>query len=154
MHMYDPPYALWTIWRALSTLNRGLVLILGAVFIYCIFSTTRTMMRLHSVWNRPNQDRRTVSDAVAALASRHARLRQIISATFYVFGLVLCLGMENMTNVSGGGKEPLGVYVLDNFLLLCAFAANIFFIFFVLHCVQWAGSTLLDSFSRRVSSRP
>jgi len=154
LHMYDPPYALWTIWRALSTLNRGLVLILGVVFVYCIFSTVRTMMRLHSVWNRPNQDRTTVSDAVAALATRHGRLRQVISATFYLFGLVLCLGMENITNFLGDGKEPLGVYVLDNFLLLCAFAANIFFIFLVLHSVQWAGGAVLDSLSRRVSSRP
>jgi hypothetical protein len=153
MHLYDPPYALWTIWRQLSLLNRGLVLILGTVFAYCLFSTTRTMLRLHSVWNRPNQDRETVRDAVAMLATRYARLRQVIGATFYLFGLVLFLGLENITNVLADGKEPLGIYVLDNFLLLCAFAANVFFIFLVLHSIQWAGSAVLYSLSRRVSSR-
>jgi hypothetical protein len=152
-HLYDPPYALWTIWRSLSTLNRGLIVILGVVFVYCVFSTIRTMLRLHSVWNRSNQDRQTVSDTIAALAARYARMRQVISATFYLFGLVLFLGLENIPNVLADGKEPLGVYVLDNFLLLCAFAANVFFIFLVLHSIQWAGSAVLDSLSRRVSSR-
>ena len=153
MHWQDPPYALWTIWRQLSLLNRGLVLILGTVFAYCAFSTIRTMLRLHSVWNRPNQEGETVRDAIAVLATHYARLRQVIGATFYLFGLVLFLGMENITNVMADGKEPLGIYVLDNFLLLCAFAANVFFIFLVLHSIQWAGSAVLDSLSRRVSSR-
>jgi len=153
MHMYDPPYALWTIWRQLSLLNRGLILILGAVFAYCVFSTVRTMLRLHSVWNRPNQDGATLRDAVGVLVTRYAKLRQIIAAAFYLFGLVLFLGLENITNVMFEGNEPGGVYVLDNFLLLCAFAANVFFIFLVLHSIQWAGSAVLDSLWRRVSSR-
>ena len=104
-HLYDPPYALWTIWRALSTLNRGLVVSLAAVFVYCIFSTIRTMLRLHSVWNRANQDRKTVSDAIAALATRYTRMRQVISAAFYLFGFVLFLGLESITNVLGDGKD-------------------------------------------------
>ena len=152
-HLYDPPYALWTIWRALSTLNRGLIVILAAVFVYCIFSTLRTMLRLHSIWNRAEQDRKAVSDTVAALATRYTRMRQVISATFYLFGFVLFLGLESITNVLGDGTDPLGVYVLNNFLLLCAFAANVFFIFLVLHSVQWVGSAVLDSLSRRVSLR-
>jgi len=151
MHLYDPPYALWTIWRQLSLLNHGLVLILGAVFAYCLFSTIKTMLRLHSVWNHPNQDRATVCEAVAVLATRYARMRQVIGATFYLFGGVLFLGLENITNFLDRGKEPLGIYVLDNFLLLCAFAANVFFIFLVLHFIQWSGSAVLDSLSRRVN---
>jgi len=152
-HLYDPPYALWTIWRQLSLLDHGIVLILGAVFVYCVFSTVRTMLRLHTVWNLPNQNIATVREALALLATRYARLRQVIAATFYLFGLVLFLGLENIANFVGDGKEPLGVYVLDNFLLLCAFAANVFFVFLVLHSIQWAGSAVLDSLSKRVSSR-
>lgn len=152
-HLYNPPYALWTLWRALSTLNRSLVVILGGVFVYCVFTTIRTMLRLHRVWNRPNQDRETVRDAIAVLATRYARLRQVIGATFYLFGIVLFLGLESITNTLGDGKDPLGIYVLDNFLLLCAFAANVFFIFLVLHSIQWAGSAVLDSLSRRAISR-
>ena len=153
VHLFDPPYALWTIWRQLSTMNRGLVLILGIVFAYCVFSTIRMIVRLHSVWNRPNQDKEIVRDAIAVLGARYARLRQVIGATFYLFGLVLFLGLENITNVFGDGKEALGTRILENFLLLCAFAANVFFIFLVLHSIQWAGSAVLDSLSRRVTAR-
>jgi len=152
-HLYDPPYALWTIWRQLSFLNHGLVLILGTVFAYCFFSTVRTMLLLYSVWNRPNQDGEPVRDAIAVLATRYGTLRQVIGATFYLFGLVLFLGLENITNILGERSDPLGIYVLDNFLLLCAFAANVFFIFLVLHSIQWAGSALLESLSRRTTSR-
>jgi hypothetical protein len=149
-HLYDPPYAIWTIWRELSTVQKGLVLILGTVFAYSIFLTIRTMLRLYSVWKHPNQDGETVRDAVAALATRYAKLRQVMGATFYLFGLVLFLGLENITNFVG--DQLLGIYVLDNFLLLCAFAANAFFIFLMLHSIQWAGSEMLDSLSRRASA--
>ena len=154
MHLYDPPYALWTIWRQLSLLNHGLVLILGAVFAYCLFSTIRTMLRLRSIWNRPNQDQATIREAVAVLATRYARMRQVIGATFYLFGLVLFLGLESITNFIGDGKEPLGVQVLDSFILLCAFAANVFFIFLVLHCVQWFVSDRVHAYATRLNARP
>ena len=99
------------------------------------------------------KSRQTLRDALAVLATRYARLRQALGATFYLFGLVLCLGFANIAKVVGDGKDSLGILVLDNFLLLCAFAANIFFIFLVLHSIEWAGSAVLDSLSRRVSSR-
>jgi hypothetical protein len=152
-YLYDPPYALWTIWHQLSLLNRGIVLILGAVFVHCVFSTVRAMLRLHTVWNRPTQERETVHDAITVLAIPYSRLRQVIGATFYLFALVLFVGLESTPNVLGDGKEPIGIYVLDNFLLLCAFAANVFLIFFVLHSIQWAGGAVLDLLSRRVSSQ-
>src|SRR5581483_4846690 len=119
-------------------------------FVYCVFSTIRTMLLLRTVWSRPNQDRETIRDAIGVLGTRYARLRQVITASFYLFGLVLFLGLENISNVMADGNQPLGIYVLDNFLLLCAFAANIFFIFLVLHSIQWAGNAVLDSLSRRV----
>ena len=152
-HLYNPPYALWTIWRGLSTMNRALILILGAVLAYFVFSTIRTMLQLRAVWNRPDQDTETARNAIGALATRFARLRQVIGVMFYLFGLVLFLGMENITYYLGGSNTPGGVYILDNFLLLCAFAANGFFIILVLHCIQWAGSAVLDSFSRRAATR-
>jgi hypothetical protein len=153
MHMYDPPYPLWTIWRQLSLLDHALVLILGAVFVYCLLTTIRTMLRLHAVWNRPRQDRATVCEALAVLATRYAGLRQLIAATFYFFGVVLFLGMESLTNVIDEGKDPLGVIVLDKFLLLSAFAANVFFIFLVLHFMQWSGSAVVDELSKRLTPR-
>src|ERR1022692_227485 len=150
MHMYDPPYALWSIWRQLSLLDRGVIMILYAVFIYCVFSTIRTMLQLRSVWNRPNENIVVVHQGVATLATRYSNVRQVIGAAFYLFGLVLFLGLEAIPNVLGDGKEPLGTYVLDSFLLQCAFAANVFLIFLVLHLIQWSGSAVLDSLSRQL----
>jgi hypothetical protein len=153
MHLYDPPYALWSIWRQLSLLNRGLILVLAGVLVYSVFSTFRTLLRLRSVWNRPNESPTAVREEIVALATRHATVQQVIRTAFYLFGLVLFIGMESIANVLADGKQPLGVYVLENFLLLSAFAANVFFIFLVLHLIQWAGSGVLNSISRRLSRR-
>lgn len=152
MHMYNPPYALWSIWKQLSILNHALVLVLGATFVYSVFSTARTMLWLRSVRKRQNENSQLVREKVAALVARHANVKQAIDAAFYLFGLILFLGMENIRYVLAEGKEPLGAFVLDNFLLQCAFAANVFIIFLVLHLIQWSGGAALDSLSRRSES--
>jgi hypothetical protein len=151
MHMYNPPYALWSIWRQLSILNHGLVLILGAAFGYSVFLTVRTILRLRSVCYRQNENAALVREKVAALVAGYAKVQQVIGTAFYLFGMVLFLGMENIGYVLADGKELPGTYVLDNFLLQCAFAANVFLIFLVLHLIQWLGSTVLSSLSRRSS---
>jgi hypothetical protein len=153
MHMYNPPYALWSIWKQLGYFDRGLILLLGVVFVYCVLSTIRTMLRLRSAWNHPNESSAVIREIVAVLAMRYANVRQAIGAAFYLFGLVLFLGFEGITYSIVDGRDPVGIYVLDNFLLQCAFAANIFFIFLVLHFIQWSGSAVLNSLSRRLSSR-
>jgi len=152
MHMYNPPYALWSIWKQLSTLDHGVVLILGAAFVYCVFLTVRSILRLRSVLNHRNQDAAILREKVASLAAGYASMRQVIGGAFYLFGLVLFLGMENVAYVLADGREPLGPYVLDNFLLQCAFAANVFLVFLALHLIQWFGSSVLDSVSRRFGS--
>jgi hypothetical protein len=154
MQLYNPPYALWSIWKELSLLNRMLILILGVVFAYCVLYTVKTILVVRSARGGSNENLALARDRVAALAIGYATLRQVIGAAFYLFGLVLFLGFENVASVLSDSKEPIGFFILDNFLLQSAFAANVFFIFLLLHLVRWSGNVALDRFSRRLSRQP
>ena len=49
--MHVAPYALWSIWRELSTLYRLFVLILVAVSIYSLISASIVLNRIHTLRN-------------------------------------------------------------------------------------------------------
>ncbi len=49
-------------------------------------------------------------------------------------------------------RPPFGVLVLENFFLYFAFAADAFFIFLVLHSVQWFVSSRLRAYAFRLNS--
>jgi hypothetical protein len=151
MHMLNPPYTLWSVWKELYYLEQMFILVLAAVTLYCVFSTVRTVLRARSVWNRLEEDVAVRRERVAVLASRYANVRQVVGAAFYLFGVVLFLGLENITNVADSSRESVAVYALSNFIVNCAFAANVFVIFLLLHLIQWSGSAILNSISRRLN---
>jgi hypothetical protein len=151
--MYETPYALWSIWPQLSYLYRGLILILGAIVTYALFSGIRSILRLSSTWKRPNVDADVVRQSVASAFRSRANVQRAIGATFYLFGLVLFLGLQTVGQWIGDGKMTMDVFVLRNFILHAAFAANVFLIFLVLHFIQWGIAAVLDSLSERMNKQ-
>ncbi len=135
MLMLNPPYALWSIWKNISILERSLLLLLCAVGIYSIFVAISTELSLRSMkQNGSGEDQRA---PLAALCNRYENLQQIIRGAFYLFGLILFLGFQNVGFYLGDGRESGASYVLGNFILHCAFAANVFFIFLAFHFLLW-----------------
>ena len=64
-------------------------------------------------------------------------MRQLIVGTFYLFGFVFFLGLHSAFITLGDGKLPVGALILRNLVVYFAFAGNVFFVFLVLHSVQW-----------------
>jgi hypothetical protein len=151
MRVYNPPYALWSIWRNLSILNRGFILILGVVFVYCVFSTIRILLRVRSVRRISSDSMALARQRVATISAGRATVRQIVTLTLYFFGLILFLGLQGIGRTLGDSNEVVLIPILGNFVLQCAFAANVFLVFLVLHLVQWSGDAALNSLSRRLS---
>ena len=110
---------------------RLFLLILAIVAIYLLFSATAILARLRSIMS-PSQ-----SKDVAALHARSANLRQVILATFYLFGTVFFFGLRSALWTPDSNSTSVGMLILENFFVHFAFAANAFFIFLVLHSVQW-----------------
>jgi len=87
----------------------------------------------------------------APLHNRCANLRQILGATFYLFGFLFFIGLQRAPTTIGDGRLFPIVEVLNNFVLQFVFAANIFFIFLVLHLIQWLISTRLQACAQHVN---
>ena len=150
----QPALRLWSIWSNLTVLQHLFSLILCAVSAYSLFSATITIARLRSIENlNRNEDLVPIQRSVAALHTRCANVRQLIGATFYLFGLVFVLGLRSAPSISVLSTIPVGTRILQNFVLHFAFAANVYSIFLLLHLVQWFVRGRLNSSSLHFNSR-
>lgn len=133
-------------------MHRLFFLILTVVGIYSLFSATAILARLRSVMNpHHSMDMADLQRSVTAFDGRSANVRQLIVATFYLFGIVFFFGLR-FALWTLGSKTSVGILVLENFFLYFAFAANAFFIFLVLHLVQWFVSGRVRACALRLNS--
>ena len=47
--MFDPPYAVWSIWWSLGWLDRSVLILLGGLIIYSLLAATVTISRIRSL---------------------------------------------------------------------------------------------------------
>jgi hypothetical protein len=145
--MYDPPYAVWSIWWSCGWLHRVVLILVGGLIVYSLLLAVVTVVRLRSI-NAAKSDLNfdLAKNTVQALRKHWVGIRQATVAMFYAFGLVLFLVLQYVGVVIGDGSPASAArQVMGNFTLSCAFASNVFFGFLVLHIVQWIISRRLDS---------
>ena len=134
----SPPFALWSIWRYLPFAQKLFLLILCVVGVYSLVSAIVVMARLRAMTIvAQKEDTPSIQRAMAALHKRCSNVRQLIRATFYLFGFVLFLGLQGAYFVLGLSSIPIVSIIIENFVLYFAFAANVFLVFLILHLVQW-----------------
>ena len=147
----NPPYAVWSIWQSCGWVERIVLLLVGGLIIYSLRSAVLTLVRLGAL--RPvgaAEGSDVAKNSILILQKRWARIRQATAATFYVFGLVLFLVLQ-IDGVMGlaSATNP----VLRNFIESCAFAANVFFGFLLVHVIQWAMSSRISSSLKALGSK-
>lgn len=152
MFMFDPPYPLWSIWKDFSLLQRLFMELLCAISVYCLFVSFRTALRVRAI-EKQNLKERTIpiEEALAPLYRSLANTRRIIGATFYLFGFFLFFSLQFVVNTLG--SNPLKE-IMGSFVLCCAFAANVFPIFLVLHVAEWLVYIMLNQCSKRLGGGP
>jgi hypothetical protein len=107
------------------------------------------MVRLRALAREhQRKDCALVQRSVATLDARCTNLRQILLATFYLFGFLFSLSLQSLIHYLDGGL----VSLLSTFTLHCAFAANVFLVLLFLHFVQWLVSSRLHSCVERLAS--
>ena len=154
--MYDPPYAVWSIWWSCGWLHRVVLILVGGLIVYSVLSAFVTVARLRSINSTKSVLHLDLSKKdVEALRRHWVGIRQATFAMFYVFGLVLFLVLQYVGVVIGDGGPGYGArQVVASFTLSCAFATNVFFGFLVLHIVQWVISSRINSALEAVGERP
>ena len=153
--MYDPPYAVWSIWQSCGWLERIVLILVGGLIIYSLRSAVLTFVRLRSlraVGFAGGLD--VVKESTLSLQKQWLRIRQATAAMFYVFGLVLFLVLQAVAIIVGDtGPASAANQVLQNFIESCAFAANVFFGFLLLHVVQWVVSSRISASLEALGSK-
>ena len=153
IYLTNPSYALWSIWIDLPALHRLFLLILAAVGIYSLFSAAVVLVRLRSIMKlHQPKDEAALQRSIATLHAQSANARQLILATFYLFGIVFFIGLRFALWTPDSNRTSVGMLILENFFAYFAFAANAFFVFLVLHLVQWFVSRRLRACALRVNS--
>jgi hypothetical protein len=148
------PYAIWTIWPHLSLLDKLFFLLLCAIGIYFLIFAALATARLRAVQNATlREDAISVQRRLAALQERSTKLQQMISAAFYLFGFVLFFGLQSAYITIELSNTPVGWLVLRNFQIYFAFAANVFFVFLIIHFVQWFASGRVAAYSSRLDAQ-
>ena len=133
----SPPYAIWSIWRHIGFCEQLLFLALCVLGVYFLFSV---MMAL--TWPRkssPHLRARSLPTRahLSALQKRTAIFEKLLLAAFYLFGLALFVGLQQAYLDLHDDKTPVVWLVVQNFAVQFAYAANVFFVFLVLHLAKW-----------------
>jgi len=148
------PHALWSIWRELPLLLKLFFFTLSLMSVYTLLSASGIMMRLRSLTNQPQvTDLSSRHRSLAALRIRIANIRQLLGASFYLFGFIFFLTLPWATFTFDNSRTPLLTLILRNFLLRFDFAANVFSVFVVLHCVQWFVSSKIDAYTMHLNTQ-
>jgi len=146
--MPNQSYALWSIWIELPLLHKLFFFLLFVVGAYYLFSATKALARVRSLMTSGHsKDETSLQNEVAALSAQSANTRHLITASFYLFGIVFFWGLR-LTLWTPDSKTPVGILILGNFVLYFAFAPTHSFVFFILHLVQWLVSARLQACAR------
>jgi hypothetical protein len=145
------PAPIWVIWPYLSWLERLSFLALCALGIYSLFLII-AVVRFRSIASDLN-DTTSSQENLLRIRSRVTKLKQATIAVFYFFGFVLFAGFQSAYFVVALTKIPIGLIVVQNFRAHFAFADNVFFVFLVLHFVQWFVASQVNAFALRFDSK-
>ena len=153
--MYDPPYAVWSIWQSCGWLERIVLILVGGLIIYSLRSAVLTVVRLRSLRAVGSAEGLDVAKNSTLILQKHwVRIRKATVGMFYLFGLVLFLVLQTVAMIVGDmGPASAANQVLRNFTESCAFAANVFFGFLLLHVVQWVVSSRISASLEALGSK-
>ena len=152
--MFNSNYTFWEIFKSLSTLQLLFCLILTVASIYSLLSATVILVRLRSLANRSKvEDVSSIQRSLDALHARSANLHQLIGATFYLFGFILFLTLPFAFITLDSSKVPGWTSIFQNLGFYFAFSANVFFVFLVLHSVQWFVSARVRAAALRFNAQ-
>ena len=126
---------------------------LSLVSVYTLGSAAAILVRLRSLTHQPQvEDVSHLQRSLAALYARSANMRQLIGASFYIFGFVFFLTLPFAFITLGASSTPGWMLIFENLSNYFAFTTNVFFVFLVLHSVQWFASGRVHASALRLNA--
>ena len=126
-------YAIWSIWSQLGSLCKLYWLLLSLASLYTLFSAVSIVRRLPV----PNQRNDSPESSLRRLEARITNLRQVNAGMFFAFGALFFWSLPGAFHTLGLSRSyPINEYI-GAFTLHFIFAANVFSVLLLLHCIQW-----------------
>ena len=145
---------LWSIWTELPILLRLFLFVLSLVSIYTLLSFSLIILRLRSLTaHSQSEDISSLRGSAALLQARCANLRDLLGSTFYLFGFVFFLVLPLAARVEDNGRTPLGIVMFDSVLKYLGLAADVFFVFLILHLLHWVVAVRVRTYALRSKER-
>jgi len=138
--LLDPsrPAPIWLVLPYLSFLERLFFLGLMVLGLYVILSAITTVLGVRKMGALLHTGNSTDAEQrLIALRRRSVRVDKLITTAFYLFGVVLFLGLQDAYFVIDNSKIPVGSIILRNIEPHFAFAGNVFFVLLFLHVLGW-----------------
>jgi len=154
MFNVTPPSSVWSAWPFLSFSEKLLVVALIALSIYVLFAAATTAICVRKT-RASIREGKTVDFEVGflELRKRSARLQKLIGTGFYLFGVVLFLGLQWAYFADdlrkGSGERTILIGFYPHFI----FAFYVLLDFLVLHLLGWFVSVSADAFGLRLKPR-
>lgn len=137
-------------WLQLPLLTKLFVYFLCAVFVYTLFSLARVLFRLRSLRQVPRSENSNAAlrMSFAYLHNRLSNLRSLLLFTFYLFALCFLLQIPGAFMVLEDSGRPLLTVILMQLAVYLEYITDVFFVFLLLHSLQWLVSARVQAFAR------
>jgi len=111
--MLDPtrPTPIWVAWPYLTWLERLLFIGLVVLGVYVFFSAVITVLRVWKLGAVRNPNNPDAQGMFTALHQRSSRVDKLITMSFYLFGWVLFLGLQNAYFIIDNSKATAEVII-------------------------------------------
>jgi hypothetical protein len=126
-------FAIWSIWSQLSVLYKLYWLLLSFVSLYTLFSAAYIVRRFPISNHRNDSAERSRIRPEARITN----LRQMIAAMSFAFGALFFWALPAAFNTLDHSRSLPMNSIIGAFRLHFAFAADVFFVLLLVHCVQW-----------------
>lgn len=139
------PIFIWVVWPYLSFCEKLLFVALIALSVYVLLAAITTISRVRKTASSLRKgDSPDARQIFAALRRQSTRVDKLITTAFYLFGIVLFLGLQNVYVTIDDSKTAVGWLILMGFPQHFAFASNVFFMLLALHVIGWFISHAVD----------
>jgi hypothetical protein len=138
------------LWPVLPHLTRLFILFLCVTSVYALIVLAHILFRLRSLkWPRSAETAKDLRSPLAAMNDRLNNLRQLLVFAFYLFSLCFLLQIPAAFSVLVDSNVPTLSIIFTQLGTYIAYATDVFFVFLLLHSLQWFVSSRVKALAGR-----
>jgi hypothetical protein len=137
-------FGLWSVWQALSIINKALLLLLCGGFIYSLALSLRSLFAVHTHKIAAGMEPQARITWLRVLRRRLWNLRQLHLFCLYFFGFCIVVQIPDVFHTVTLSSDLPPLTIVRTLSFLFYFDATIFLVFLAIHSFQWFAAARVD----------